>query len=484
MTSTLLAADLKYTGASLAFTSDDPAVVHALKMLDDGNYSRAEKYIATTQPSDDPTVTKARAELLDVIGRMRLEYTLDDAGLLAEIQRRIPDATERDITHWREAGDLGYAIIDSKLLYFGREPQNLFIFSADAKKRLPQNTSADAGWNLVNHLQQIVKDAETSGQTDVTPVKHHVEYAITVPPDAPGMKAGALVRIWLPYPQEYQHQKDVKLISAWPPAPQLAPSAIEGNPVEHAQRTIYFEQRVADPTKPIKAEITFEYNAYAYYPKLDEAKVQPLPADWNGAYLGERLPHIKFTPEIVAQVKQIVGDETNPLIKARKIFHWVSDNIPWNAEHEYCVLPSLSEYGFNRRRGDCGVQGTVFVTMCRIAGIPARWQSGWETKPSNWSMHDWSEIYLAPWGWIPADASYGVQRESNDPKIRDFYLGHIDSYRMIVNLDYGRQLEPPKESLRSEPADFQRGEVEIDGKNLYFNNWDYNIRVWCDGKEI
>ena len=148
------------------------------------------------------------------------------------------------------------------------------------------------------------------------------------------------------------------------------------------------------------------------------------------------------------------------------------------------MLPSLSEYGFNRRRGDCGVQGTVFVTMCRIAGIPARWQSGWETKPSNWSMHDWSEIYLAPWGWIPADASYGVQRESTDPKIRDFYLGHIDSYRMIVNLDYGRQLEPPKESLRSEPADFQRGEVEIDGKNLYFNNWDYNIRVWCDGKEI
>ena len=98
-------------------------------------------------------------------------------------------------------------------------------------------------------------------------------------------------------------------------------------------------------------------------------------------------------------------------------------------------------------------------------------------------MHDWSEIYIAPWGWIPADASYGVQK-SDDPKIRDFYLGHINAHRMIVNLDYGRQLEPPKQTLRSEPADFQRGEVEMDGKNLYFDQWDYNIRVWCDGKEI
>ena len=139
--------------------------------------------------------------------------------------------------------------------------------------------------------------------------------------------------------------------------------------------------------------------------------------------------------------------------------------------------------GFTNRTGDCGIQGSVFITMCRVAGIPARWQTGWETKPVGWSMHDWSEIYIAPWGWLPADASYGVQK-SDDPRIADFYLGHQDAYRMIVNLDYGRPLNPPKNSFRSEPADFQRGEVEIDGKNLYFDDWDYNITIRVDGKEI
>ena len=39
----------------------------------------------------------------------------------------------------------------------------------------------------------------------------------------------------------------------------------------------------------------------------------------------------------------------------------------------------------------------------------------------------------------PTDASYGVQK-SADPRIADFYCGHQDSYRMIVNLDWGRDL--------------------------------------------
>jgi hypothetical protein len=91
-------------------------------------------------------------------------------------------------------------------------------------------------------------------------------------------------------------------------------------------------------------------------------------------------------------------------------------------------------------------------------------------------MHDWSEIYIEPWGWLPADASYGV-RDDADPRVRDFFCGSIDPYRAIVNLDYGRTLQPPKTSFRSEPVDFQRGEIEIDGHNLYFDEWEWNFAV-------
>jgi hypothetical protein len=122
----------------------------------------------------------------------------------------------------------------------------------------------------------------------------------------------------------------------------------------------------------------------------------------------------------------------------------------------------------------------IFIAMCRSAGIPARWQSGWETKRLNNSMHDWSEIHLEPWGWLPVDASYGLQ-ESDDPRVREFYLGHTDSYRLIINTDYGKALWPAKHSVRSEPLDFQRGEVELDGKNLYFSHWDWDMEIkWLD----
>ena len=90
-------------------------------------------------------------------------------------------------------------------------------------------------------------------------------------------------------------------------------------------------------------------------------------------------------------------------------------------------------------------------------------------------MHDWAEVYVSPWGWLPVDVSYGLQ-ESADPKIREFYFGHLDSYRLIVSLDYGWPLDPSKKYLRSEPADFQRGEVEIDGRNLYFDEWEWRIQ--------
>jgi transglutaminase-like putative cysteine protease len=180
-------------------------------------------------------------------------------------------------------------------------------------------------------------------------------------------------------------------------------------------------------------------------------------------------------------VAQIIGDQTNPLVSARRIFHWICANIAYHAEEEYSIIPSLSARALARRRGDCGVQAMLFITMCRCAGIPARWQSGWETKRTGWNMHDWCEFYVAPWGWLTADPSYGLQA-SDDPRIREFYFGHQDSYRLIVNRDYGSPMQPAKQSLRSEPLDFQRGEVEIDGSNLYFNHWWDDVQFeWLEG---
>jgi hypothetical protein len=37
--------------------------------------------------------------------------------------------------------------------------------------------------------------------------------------------------------------------------------------------------------------------------------------------------------------------------------------------------------------------------------------------------------------------------------------------------------DPPKKFYRSESIDFQRGELEWKGGNLYFDQWNYHMKV-------
>jgi transglutaminase-like putative cysteine protease len=454
------------TGASLAWTSDEPAVVKARQLVLAGELKQAESIL------DDST--DAQRQTREIIRRIRQDYSLGEDEVLEKIRKGIPDATMDDVHRWRDAKQLQFRELDGQVVYFNREPSNLFRFCDEAKKRRDEHASAAAKGRaekptfvLTDHLAQVIAAAEKSGNVRVLPIRHRITHTLTVNPNRPGAKAGSLVRAWLPYPKEYRQQSDVKLISSSPDAAIVAPN-------DAPQRTLYFERTIDDPAKPVEFKAVFEYTSSAYYPTLDASKAKPLPRDWGDAYLNERPPHIAFTPELRAKVAQIIGDETNPLEKVRKIYRWEDAHIPWAAEEEYGIIPCFAMHGFTNGRGDCGIQTSLFITMCRIAGVPARWQSGWETKPQRWNMHDWCEVYIEPWGWLPCDPSYGLQK-SDDPKVREFYIGHQDSYRMIVNTDYGCPLVPPKQSLRSEPADFQRGEVEIDGRNLYFDEWDYDF---------
>ena len=56
-------------------------------------------------------------------------------------------------------------------------------------------------------------------------------------------------------------------------------------------------------------------------------------------------------------------------------------------------------------------------------------------------------------------------------------MGALDAYRLVINNDFGRKFIPEKKYPRSETVDFQRGEVEWDGGNLYFDQWNYEMKI-------
>ena len=466
MSHAVLAAALErepaFAGTSAAWTSGEPIVRRARELVAAGRWAQAEQLVGASR-------VPSAVEMGEIISRLRWEYGLDEAGLLEKVRKGIADVTAGDLRRWREDGGLQWRMIDGRIGYFRREPGNLYRFCAEARRRRKEDAKTEKGFLTEKHLAEVIAAAESSAKSDVLPIRHRVRYSVTVPGDHAAMKVGAVVRCWLPFSQEHARQRDVRLVRSYPEKCVAAKAGM-------GHRSVYLEQRVEEVGKPMLFKVEFEYTSAAYYPVLRDGEAKALSGSYDGGYLSERPPHIAFSAELKETVAKVVGGQTNPLVKARRIFEFVHSEIAYCAEEEYCLIPSFSEKALRTRRGDCGIQSMLFITMCRAAGIPSRWQSGWETRPGLVNMHDWAEFYVEPWGWLPADPSYGL-RESGDPKVRYFYFGHQDSYRMIVNLDYGAPLVPAKRALRSEPADFQRGEVEIDGRNLYFNEWQWEMDV-------
>ncbi len=516
------------TGASVLWVGHDPTLIEVRQLLEQGLFAQAEGLLrdelrGITQadgpaPDDSETATRSRRQdlldALETIRRVRYEFSQTEDQLVEKVRQTIEDFTSEDLRRLVEQGEVTCRVIDGKVCYFRREPGVLYRFCDEIKKRktewdqrrraarqqsgapgqpLDENRSDRA---LNEHLAEVARAgraaAEVGASPIVLPTRFRMRYTLTVRPadeqlDPDLMKAGSLLRVWLPFPQAYRQQSDVTLMRATingqdyqpylaPPATNFdGPSPIGGAP----QRTAYFETTVTDPGKPIVFEEVFEYTMAAHYPVITAENTRDLTDKERSAfapYLAERPPHLVFNDELRDLTQQLIGNETNPYLKAKAIFDWWDANIRWLPEFEYGTIPSFADLCIRRKRGDCGVQAVTMMAMMRLAGIPSRWQSGFTTMPGQENLHDWAEVYLPPHGWVVADPSYGY-RKSDDPDVHGFYLGHMDAYRLIVNLDYGRELDPPKSSLRSEPADFQRGEVECDGVNLYFHDWSWRFEV-------
>jgi hypothetical protein len=189
--------------------------------------------------------------------------------------------------------------------------------------------------------------------------------------------------------------------------------------------------------------------------------------------LKEQLQARLEKPEEIALLEDIdrVAEQT------KKLFVWLRTNYPWASAREYSTIDHISDYVIANKHGDCGQLSLLFITLCRYNGIPARWQSGFMLYPNGKNLHDWAEIYFEGIGWIPVDSSFGLQAWGKNDDERLFFFGGQDAYHLTINNDFGRPLSPEKMHLRSETVDFQRGEVEWRGGNLYFDQWDYAFTV-------
>lgn len=405
--------------------------------------------------------------------RIKLDFCLSDAQVKEYIRKYIPNVTDEQMRQWENSKALEYTMIDGQKRYFHNAGPNLFrIDSAAAVVKAIKDGVVLSGSEKVNQklLPEIMNAVKQSGHDTVMPKRMRVTYTLKVKPNA--VPDGKIVRCWLPFPRSDQRrQQQVKLLSASERKYTLSPSSCKHS-------TLYMEKKAVKNEPTVFSE-SFEYTSYAEWHNLKSQDI--LPYDTTSTlykeYTAERENHIRFSPRIKKLADKLTQGETNPLLKARRIFVWINNHFPWASAREYSTIENIPEYVLDNHHGDCGQVSLLFITLCRCSGIPAHFQSGFMMHPGESNLHDWSEIYFQGIGWVPVDQSFGIPTFARDADERMFFLGGIDSWRMIVNSDYSMPLVPQKKFSRSENVDFQRGEVEWEGGNLYFDKWNYHMDI-------
>ncbi len=409
--------------------------------------------------------------LKDIAERIMVDFSVTEEEVMKQLDKRFSGFTDAQKSYYEQKGWLEYRILNGEKRYFNRAVSNLSLLRGFYEQKDIRNHAIADDPRMKfrsEHTKQIFIESQNISSPAI-PVKMKITYTLTVNPDA--VPDGETIRCWLPWPKENNpRQKLIELISTSTPDYLISPdSAIH--------RSLYMEMKSKKGTAAT-FQVVYIYESSGQYFNPSEIKVLPYNTDSPlfREYTKHQLPQINFSENVRKLADSLTLPGDNPKVVVKKIYTWFKENIPWTGALEYSIMSDIPEYVIKNRRGDCGMQTFLFISMLRYKGIPVRWQSGWMVPPGAENLHDWCEVYYEGTGWVPVDVSYDLQ-ESDTPEVREFYISGIDSYRMIVNEGISGPLYPPKKFMRSEPFDFQRGEVEWRGGNLYFDKWDYDMKI-------
>jgi len=394
-----------------------------------------------------PSVLRRRLELeRELLPRMAREYPHNREKALALMRGLITDFTEEEFDALERDNWIDFLYVDGEKRYFVRFHRTLLKVNPDIARK--------AGVPLTPYsplLDEAIREMKEKGS-----LTYQLRIRSTLKIQDNAFVPGETYRVHLPLPIVSAQTGKVELVSC-------SPAPLYVSPENHRQRTVCFEEKVTE-NKPFVIE-------YAYEAAMRYVDLKKPPQSQRPVYsrcpkpdmedLSELPPHIMFTHYIKSLLAEILVVEETPLQKARKIYDFVTTKVTYSFMRSYLTLENHVEYISVNLKGDCGLQALFFITLCRAAGIPARWQSGLAAEPDSIGSHDWAQFYVEPWGWLFCDCSYGgaAWRKGNMERW-DFYFGNLDPYRMAANSAYQADFDPSKKHLRIDPYDSQDGECE------------------------
>jgi len=303
-------------------------------------------------------------------------------------------------------------------------------------------------------LPGILQANERSGQVTL-------DVTIAAPEDSRD------VRVWIPYPASNDSQD-------------ISDVRIDGN---FTKSGIYREKETgnlalyADWTETGKSRVislTFNATARELVKKDFPAVESDIPVE-----IQEYLKSTRFIPtdgKVKEIALSITNDKQTISEKARAVYQWVVENTVRDPDVRGCGTGEV-EVVLAKRGGKCADISSVFVSIARAAGVPAREVFGLRLgKKDDQDMtkghHCWSEFYVPGYGWAPADPA-DVRKlmlvKNLDLKAAqtyvDYYFGAVEQYRIaLARGGRGYYLNPRQ---NDGPLNyFMYPYAEVDGKSL------------------
>lgn len=395
----------------------------------------------------------------EMILRMPEDYPYTRQDALNILREHIPDFTEEEFNERVDAGKIGWIYVDGEMRFFNRFFQTMCkadpAFAVRAGAQLTGVESAAKGSKEEGRLDRCMR---IMGEEGSMGNRIRIRAAMKIKDEhfTPGM----FVRAHLPIPAACEQQSEIKIETIFPETGRIAPE-------DALQRTICWEEYMEENHEFI---VEYSYIHKATYHDVSKIHASENQPDF---YTEEKSPHIVFTPYIRELTAALTEGVSDPLEKARIFYDFITLNMKYTFMPAYFGLENIAETCARNFTGDCGVFALLFLTLCRCAGIPACWQSGLTAEPDFCGGHDWVRFYIAPYGWLYADTSYGTAaiRAENEER-RKFYFGNLDPYRMVCNNAFQAPFTIDKEHWRADPYDNQVGEIETADRGLRYEEYE------------
>ena len=209
----------------------------------------------------------------------------------------------------------------------------------------------------------------------------------------------------------------------------------------HKNGNRYAEFIFNKPEKQIKIDIRIKAELFKY--DLFTAKKNRVKEYIENSELTDFLSHEKYiekdNPEIQQMANSIEGQTEEEIVK--NIYGYVIEHLEYikHGRKELGAVRALQE-----GKGDCSEYSDLFVALCRAKNIPARVVTGCTLRfDSDSPKHNWAEVYLQDYGWVPFESSWG---DVGNGRIQNMafsrmgpvyvYFSHIRNDNVLRNYHY------------------------------------------------